>query len=180
MKLWTCIKCKDKFNPVNKSRICIECRNTNCLICNSILKNKRSDAKWCDKCFPIAAVNKSSKCYLDNINKKRKYDKKRRKQKPELYRAASKRNRKLHPGRKLADTIKRRLALKNRVPPWADLKAIKKIYETCPKGWHVDHIIPLQGKIVSGLHVENNLQHLPAKKNLQKSNHYSITHGGRK
>lgn len=60
----------------------------------------------------------------------------------------------------------------NRTPAWADLEAIKFFYECCPAGCHVDHIIPLRGKLVSGLHVENNLQWLPATDNFKKGNSY--------
>jgi hypothetical protein len=59
-----------------------------------------------------------------------------------------------------------------RTPMWADLAKIKEIYDNCPEGYHVDHIIPLNGKTVSGLHVANNLQYLPANINCSKSNKF--------
>lgn len=63
-------------------------------------------------------------------------------------------------------------AVKLRTPKWANLEKIKQIYLSCPKNKVVDHIIPLQGKIVSGLHVHNNLQYLTPKQNNRKNNRY--------
>ena len=72
--------------------------------------------------------------------------------------------------RYLVAKAKRRALLKQALPKFADLKKIREIYKDCPKGFHVDHIIPLNSKLVCGLHVEWNLQYLPAKDNLSKSN----------
>ena len=69
-----------------------------------------------------------------------------------------------------ARTAKHRAAKLQRTPPWADLEAIKAFYEACPKGYHVDHHYPLQGKICSGLHVIENLRYLPASVNCSKGN----------
>ena len=63
--------------------------------------------------------------------------------------------------------------LKERIPKWLteqELQAIQDFYINCPKGYHVDHIIPLNGKNVSGFHCLSNLQYLPAKENFIKFN----------
>lgn len=77
-----------------------------------------------------------------------------------------------NPERVNANSARRRAARLQAIPPWADLDAIKALYESCPKGSHVDHIIPLRHPLVCGLHVLENLQILTAEENLKKGNHF--------
>lgn len=64
----------------------------------------------------------------------------------------------------------RKKRVKQATPSWANLDAVKDFYMNCPKGFHVDHILPINGKNVSGLHIMENLQYLDAIENLKKSN----------
>ena len=68
----------------------------------------------------------------------------------------------------------RRKDVKGKTPPWVNKAELLEIYAKCPKGFHVDHIIPLKGLIdsrpVSGLHVPWNLQYLTPEENLKKHN----------
>ena len=82
--------------------------------------------------------------------------------------------RKENPELKAAQNKYREMLLKNRVPSWANANAIAEFYKNKPKGYHVDHIVPIAGKKVSGLHVESNLQYLPAIENLRKSNSFKV------
>lgn len=74
-------------------------------------------------------------------------------------------------GKNAAYAAKHRARLLNAIPTWTDLIAIERLYtKAADSGMHVDHIYPLQGKIVCGLHVANNLQLLPPLENLKKGN----------
>ncbi len=68
-------------------------------------------------------------------------------------------------------------------PKWADNDKIQQYYSVAKYlDWisggfvkhHVDHIVPLQGKTVCGLHVENNLQILTSKDNFSKHNKWEF------
>ncbi len=61
-----------------------------------------------------------------------------------------------------------------RTPSWSELDLIAEFYRNCPIGYHVDHILPLRGNNVSGLHVLSNLQYLSATENMKKGNKFSI------
>ena len=80
---------------------------------------------------------------------------------------------------KHAGDIKARNALyridrANRVVSWTEVSQIREFYNNCPEGYHVDHIIPLKGELVSGLHVLSNLQYLTAEENMRKGNRYTF------
>jgi len=86
---------------------------------------------------------------------------------------------KANPDKRRASKAKRRAAELQRTPSWVDFEAIKAVYAEAKRlesldgiTRHVDHKLPLQGKLVSGFHIASNLQILTAHENLSKSNHF--------
>jgi len=70
---------------------------------------------------------------------------------------------------------KYRAIQKQAMPSWTDLKYLRLLYKACPKELEVDHIIPLQGENISGLHVPWNIQYLTREQNAFKSNKFDGT-----
>lgn len=175
-----CSKCgveKDlnKFGKLVRSKDGLK---SACKICRNV------DAKEYHKANK-EKVAVTSKVYRDN-------NKEKEATRHKLYSEANKEkiseNGKKHyqanPDKYYANNAKRRAAKLERIVSYANLKAIKDIYSDCVEinlaakiagcneKFVVDHIIPLQGENVSGLHVENNLQIITATENLIKSNKF--------
>lgn len=96
---------------------------------------------------------------------------------PDRKLAAAKLRQKRFPHLMVEAVAKRRAAQYEATPAWADRKAIKQYYLiaqylTFELGtpFSVDHIVPLKGETVCGLHAQNNLSILPAAWNAKKGN----------
>lgn len=86
-------------------------------------------------------------------------------------------------GKIIALATARKKYIKQRTPKWVDADErwmVKEVYDLAVQrtkmtgfAWHVDHIIPLQGKTVSGLHVMANLQIISGVENIRKRNRYA-------
>lgn len=158
-----------------------------CELCGVSIDHKRSDARFCSrKHKAIVAATKrdyaseykaniehkraqAMKYYYADVNKARQKQRERQKNNLPVF---------------AANQAKRRSAQLQRTPKWItseDLWLIKEVYALAAFrtklfgfDWHVDHIIPLQGKTVSGLHTIQNLQVIPSTVNIAKHNKYEV------
>lgn len=149
-----------------------------CKQCSKMLPQTKKNNKFCNsscsasfnntiKPRRIAKTHSCPQCGMDVRSSESKYcstacyDTYRRKYKTEEERLEATR-------KKVREvSANYRASVKNQTPANADRKAIKEFYDNCPKGYEVDHIIPISR---GGLHTIENLQYLTVKENRQKSN----------
>ena len=128
--------------------------------------NANNSCVQCTKDKALAAYHKDPVAWNERNKRWHKENRERSKAIYERYWAS-------RPGLQNHYNSLRRAALDQRTPMWADIDKILAFYENCPKGMTVDHIVPLRGETVSGLHVHNNLQYLTGPENSTKGNKWS-------
>lgn len=175
-----CKTCKEQksFDLFNRHKQSKDGLDIYCKVC----RNKISK-KWKD--LNKESINDyNSKYYLENIDKEKHRTSIWLKNNPEKVRKsnrlACKKWALANKDMVNARAAKRRAAKLQALPRWltkVQHEEIKELYEIAEmfklytgEEYHVDHIVPLQGENVCGLHVPWNLQVIPAKENLSKSN----------
>ncbi len=178
----TCKICKsdsDKNYKKNNKELC-KLRDVNYYLKNKEIHNLRSKAYYEENKERLVIIqneyNEGKKDFLKEYRKKYYDDSKYTPEYRRKYREYYENNKASFMDR----AAKRRAAKLNAVPSWItkeQLAEIKDLYTIAQmfklytgEEYHVDHIVPLQGDNVCGLHVPWNLQVIPAKENLSKSN----------
>jgi hypothetical protein len=104
------------------------------------------------------------------------------KQNPEKMAQYQRKQNAKNPGRRNLWTANYRSAKSTRMPKWLNdgqIFELESVYTYCSAlrkvglDYHVDHIVPLRGDFVSGLHVPWNLQVLPGRENMSKGNTFN-------
>lgn len=114
------------------------------------------------------------------IQRAKQWEKENHDRRREILSKSKKNNRAKH----TADTAKYRADKDKRTPNWLtefDLLRIKCLYQVAAmrtresgEPWHVDHVIPLRGELVSGLHTPLNMRVIRGEENEKKNNRYEV------
>jgi hypothetical protein len=161
----TCSKCKINKNKTQFHKDSSENDGLkyNCKLCR----------KGCNLKYGYKGASTTAAWKLKNPERAQEIQQRYTQKNRQKYRDNANKWRIANPAKCRSQHAKRRADLLNRTPKWLTKQQhedILNIYKTCPKGYHVDHIVPLRGETVSGLHVPWNLQHLEASENMSKKN----------
>jgi len=191
MMFKTCTKCStdkplEDFNLSAKGK---HGRKSMCRVCQKEYKAawdnlnreaSRESTRQYTKNNPEAVKSSQAKYRKNNPEAVKASQAKWRKNNPEAAKASYTNWAKLNKGAATAKTARRRAIKKGATPSWlssVQLQEIKNFYSLAKdcylvtgEEYHVDHIVPLQGENICGLHVPWNLQVLPSDLNLKKSN----------
>jgi len=156
--------CKRRSAKDGLSTLCFYCRRIQAKKYDNKDNKKRNWKLWYEK--NKEQVKLKTKIRRSNLNEEQRI--KIRERDRERYQRDS------MPWKKRSRMREQRLILAT--PTWADKKLIHSTYAMAIlldqiNPWikhHVDHVIPLKGKSVCGLHVENNLSIISAQENLKK------------
>lgn len=147
----------------------------------------RRDAYWNDPNKRQSVIEKNKAWEKENGHKRG--PARRRWQSENRHKLAEygRRYRQKHPGKSSMYTKIYHMKRRQAMPKWANKKRIQDFYDSVAilnkacgcdtpgkTAFHVDHIVPLRGENVSGLHVDYNMQILPAAVNIFKSNKVGV------
>lgn len=167
-------------------KTCIKCRENKAFDTFYKKKGTRDGLfQWCIPCHKIITLARhASRRKTDSAFVEKESQKVRnwRKQNPEKYQKSAQSYIKNNLPKLSAKASMYRCRKAKLTPKWlttSDLWMIQEAYDLAALrtkmfgfSWHVDHIIPLQGKKVSGFHVPSNLRVIPGAENQAKGNKY--------
>lgn len=173
---------RDPYIPVVKS---VHPR-TAAKLANSMVYNTGvscSHGHFADRYTSTGQCTVCHSIYYDNEHQKQKkqqYTLLNKDKKAAYDREFSQKNKAYRSALKSANRAKRKLRLVSWDKEFTDFVA-EEAFHLCELrkdatgfAWHMDHVIPLNGKAVSGLHVWNNFAVIPASQNLSKGNRYTM------
>jgi hypothetical protein len=135
-----------------------------CRVCGDMRRNKRKNCPTC-----LVGIIERGKARHDQMRRHRKA--KNPEKIKSMLNAAVRKYRKENPH----VGARRRITVIQATPKWLtdkDKEKIRLFYKNRPKGFHVDHILPIQSPLVCGLHIPINLQYLSAYENASKGNKF--------
>jgi hypothetical protein len=184
-----CTKCLveksvDCFNKKTKGvhGVKAHCRSCDAAYNSVLYSNNRGEIRKAQQEYYLSnkekRLNQFHEYYLNHVDEKSLYNKNYGLKNQEQIKQVSIKWRKQNAHRLNASVAKRNATKLQATPSWSNTKDIEMFYEQATEltelGFptHVDHIVPLQSKLVCGLHCEANLQLLSASDNSSKGNRW--------